>query len=622
MAHVEGSGVRRSELASDTINDAWNRDYTAFMRCDAGDGWMPQVEAQVGAWLREKDLDFSSADADFEDETRKLSVHRSEDGGSHDLLVELSEETELGIWRTELIAHDEPGGADWIHLAVTNSEGRFVAVPRLAKYLMQVLPLGDGSIQFLDHPMVFHQTDVDQLVALLADGQRNGLVFVAGTSVVDDLPIERFVDKVGQWSKEVYGLAQIVVLDPAATVDFEEKVGAKLAAPAWTIRTYQPGLELSDQTDSRRHRILGTRRLADQPDRRTRSLLGDIARKQAADRELPASVRRVRRRFQRLENRRLVDAVEAVRPEPSPTVPPAPATDVAASGKAQEASAVEESASAEVSGVTAMVKRIFKLPRVTESALLQIASRLATVAGHGDALAKLHSRVEELQSRVEGLEDERKALTEVLEDEQTAHEVALLDVDNRDARIRWLESKLSKLGDHESSYLDTPNEFATERPGSFEELLQRIEELEGIEFTGDPNEVARLSVMDTNDAALRTAWEAVEVVADYARSRRSGDFDSGLDHYLKSAPDGYRTFPPGKWAQSETGTTMNAYGAERIFPVPKSVDPTARVEMKAHFRLARIGRSSPRMYVYDCHPAHALVCIGYIGTHLTNTQTN
>lgn len=43
--------------------------------------------------------------------------------------------------------------------------------------------------------------------------------------------------------------------------------------------------------------------------------------------------------------------------------------------------------------------------------------------------------------------------------------------------------------------------------------------------------------------------------------------------------------------------------------------------MKAHFKLARIGMVSPRMYVFDGHPADPRVFIGYIGPHLTNTQT-
>ena len=46
--------------------------------------------------------------------------------------------------------------------------------------------------------------------------------------------------------------------------------------------------------------------------------------------------------------------------------------------------------------------------------------------------------------------------------------------------------------------------------------------MDGVRFTGDPKEVARLSQIDTNDSAVRVAWDAVLVLADYAK----GDLDT------------------------------------------------------------------------------------------------
>jgi hypothetical protein len=75
---------------------------------------------------------------------------------------------------------------------------------------------------------------------------------------------------------------------------------------------------------------------------------------------------------------------------------------------------------------------------------------------------------------------------------------------------------------------------------------------------------------------------------------------------------------PGKHAQNETGTTMKRYGAERVFPVPQWVRPTGMAEMRAHFRLARIGVVSPRMYYLDDYVRSKSIYIGYIGPHPTN----
>lgn len=143
-----------------------------------------------------------------------------------------------------------------------------------------------------------------------------------------------------------------------------------------------------------------------------------------------------------------------------------------------------------------------------------------------------------------------------------------------------------------------------------------------MQFTGDVSEVERVNQVDTNGAALRTAWDAVLALKDYVRARREERCDGGIDSYLKATPAGYATLPPGKFGETETGITMRQHGKERRFPVPTQVDPRGEITMKAHFKLARIGMASPRMYIHDGHPIESVVYIGYIGTHPTNSQTS
>ncbi len=66
---------------------------------------------------------------------------------------------------------------------------------------------------------------------------------------------------------------------------------------------------------------------------------------------------------------------------------------------------------------------------------------------------------------------------------------------------------------------------------------------------------------------------------------------------------------------------MSAYGDERIFPVPAIVDPSCKIEMQAHFKLGKHGMVTPRLYYLDHWAKSGAVYIGYIGRHLTNTQT-
>jgi hypothetical protein len=109
-------------------------------------------------------------------------------------------------------------------------------------------------------------------------------------------------------------------------------------------------------------------------------------------------------------------------------------------------------------------------------------------------------------------------------------------------------------------------------------------------------------------------------LADYVRARTDGVCEKGVGYYLAHTPHGYRTVPPGKHG-GETGETMRRYGDQRVLPVPIVVDPSGQAVMKAHFKLAKIGKVSPRMYYLDNYGRSGRIYVGYIGPHLTNTQT-
>lgn len=589
-----------------------SRDYRAHMQCAAGDGWMPRAVDQIACWLREKHLDVDlEGPSDLETAGATLSVRRISDAAGEDFSLNLVESNDTGRWTTALHVHDEPNGSDWITLSVRSGHGGFVNVPRLARYLMQVLPLGDASIEFTDRHQLFRGDAVDRLVALLQDPTRHGLVFVAGMDDRLGIPVPTFAEKVGDWAKEVYGLAQVVVLDPAASRDFQSRVGERFSAPPWTIRTYHPGVRFDDPLDARRHRILGTESLASRKDHDIRRLLGDIARQQAATRPEDPAVLRARRRLERFENRRLLEALQPV--PAAPETSPSPSTPVEIA-----APATGEPIGAEL----ALVKRILGLETITEESLIELLERARQLAGAREAVAALQQRVEDLQTIRETLEDDAIQLREAVEDAQLEAELVRLDLDDREARLRWLKERLKDHNDFEASYAETPSEFQDSRPKTFGDLLKRIDSLDSVEFTGDVSEVERLNQIDTNDAALRTAWEAVLALNDYVRARATGACTQGLPHYISHTPSGYRTFPKGKFAETETGITMQGHGKERIFSVPAEVTPQRQIAMKAHFKLARIGMASPRMHIYDGNPQIPKVYIGYIGAHLTNTQTN
>jgi hypothetical protein len=588
-----------------------SRDYSAVMRCDAGNVWLPQAQSQIESWLREKDFDVSVVESgDFVLGDRSLAVRADIHDSGGDVKITLVEPSPQGTWTTEVIVHDEPGVDDWISIRVTNDQGRFVAVPRVARYLLGVLPLRDGRLELEDSFSVLRSGHIDELVDALTDDRRHGLAFVAGSDVELDIPFDIWANQVGKWAKEVSGLGKVFVLDPAATADFARRVGPEFAAPPWAIRTYRPDVRLDDTDNARQHRILGTKRLGSEPYGAVRTLLGDIARQQAGTRPPDPSVLRVQRRFERLENRRLVEHLAE----------PAPAAETSAAVAAAEPVTAPAPKPAEDKQL-ALVKKILGLVEITEHSLTSFLAKLTRRDHERKALEALKERVDLLQSQVEDLQDENQLLVEALDDAQLETELVRLDTDDRDGTIRWLTARLKEHDDYEAEYADVPEEYKQSRPDDFDDLLDRIEQLDGVCFTGDAKEVARLAQVDTNDVALRAAWDAVLVMCDYVRLRADGSWTQGLKQFIDHTPQGCHTISSRKFAETETGTTMRQFGDERLFAVPEDVECGGTVTMKAHFKLAKIGHVSPRMYIHDAHPDQSMMCIGYIGLHLTNTQT-
>lgn len=603
-----------------------SRDYASFMECREGDHWLPAATSQIASWLRGKGFDVDlTIWGEYQAKDRVLAIHPLPEGRVQGLHVQLIEDGhKTGTWTTDILLHDEPGSEDWVNLTVTNSLGGFVAVPRLSTYLMDVLMLGDGKLEFTATPRLLRAQDVDQLTELLADPGRHGLVFVAGTGH-DAGMFEPFVAKVTQWSGQVRGLAQVVVLDPYATAELADRVGQDLATPAWTLRTYRPGVDFGSRWEGRRHKILGTARLATDRDGAITTLLGDIARQQASTRLAVPGVLAMQRRIRRLETARLVESVlvpELVRTSPpdkraddltgpAPLEPPSTAR---ARGDEPQPSRDEDTA------LGALVRRVLGIAEVTEEALRSVLANVAS-RRQADAAAAVGRQLEDMQNRVDELEDANRELTLGLEDAQLECQIALLDLDNHRARAAFLERRLEERGDYDARYLDVPAEFERDLPDSFDQLLSRIEAMATVSFTGDLDEVDKLNQVDTNNAALRNAWEAVLALHDYCRARAQGLCENGLDWYLNNTPSGFVGFPPGKFGNTETAVTMKRFGSERVFRVPEHVEAGGTIVMKPHFKLAKIGMVSPRMYFYDGHPHVPHIYIGYLGQHLTNTKT-
>ena len=610
------------------------RDYVAFMECRSAEPWMDSFTSELQTWLHSKGLPVDAADShDHVAGSTRLSVRRLASPGAESLRMTLLEDSpKQGRFTTELLAHRDPVG-DWISVTVRNSQGTFVNVPRLVRRLATTLQLHDGALDFSEVPRLFTSDDLDQLLAMLRDGRRHGLVFVVGTPPGYAEDMSPLVTQMTNWARETAGLARIVVLDPAATSAFARRVGEDFEVPHWAVRGFRPSVRFDVPADSRRHRYVTLSRLARLGDHGITMLLGDIARQETIDRPAEPVEQEVRRLFARAENRRLVDRVREpeVPTESDPVVPDkaegvTTSTDVATEPPTPEPvgpttppetepdSGTEPTGEAGVREQLTLVQRLLGIPRITENALKDFLARVRRSV-RTDAVTALEERIDQLQAQLEKAEDENRELDAALTEADYELDFARLTEEETAARMKWLEARLKDHNDFEHTYAAVPEEYLVASPNNFDDLLERIEQFPTVEFTGDRSECIKLDMQSNADTALGWAWDAVLVLADYARARQEGACEHGLDHYINHTPPGFRTMSAGRFAETETSTTMQQHGASRMFRVPTSVDSTGSVPMKAHFKLDRRGLY-PRMHIYDGHPTSPRIFIGYIGPHL------
>jgi hypothetical protein len=128
--------------------------------------------------------------------------------------------------------------------------------------------------------------------------------------------------------------------------------------------------------------------------------------------------------------------------------------------------------------------------------------------------------------------------------------------------------------------------------------------------------------LDTCDSALEgqswanAAWRALRALDAYANAR--GQTAGGFYQWCQNPTSQWSwTANSKKLAMSESESTMNAFGSTRNFPVSTKVDPSGRIVMQAHIKVAEGGGDNiPRIYFYDdTDGTTGKVHVGFIGPH-------
>lgn len=576
------------------------------------------VTGQVSSWLRErKEVDaLLDSDLDWEGDYRHVTARHVDNDGTRLFSLHMRESnTPQGDWITDILA----SSAGWVDVIVTSSEGRFVAVPAVVRYLMQVLRLGDGAAPYRDEVEFCDVDDVPDVLRELENPDRQGLIFLAGTTFdtpATDGLLDAFSNELETWARQTYGLARFVRLTPEATKAFADVSATHHVAPM-TVRTYHPGVVLGDRTDALRHKWRSPHSLTLSTSASITDFFGKLARMQAATRRVPKYLEAARRAVEQSEQEALF------RPQPLLATSPDALTEPTATPPTTPSDPEPQARPVRHLEAHAFVDRACTLFGIqpTVEALEAFAEAYRHLVPR-EQLDRIRGEMEAQQARVYALEDERARQDELLQTDELDFAIQAEELERTQGETRWLRGRLQELGAWDVAHATAPQADG-DRPDSFEDLLTKLSELGGaVAFTGDSDVAIDLDTHDTLQAAVRTAWDACRCLADYTKAKASGLFTGGMKQYLDSPPPGYFALSSGKHAPTETTATMQAFGHLRRFPVPSSVDPSGRAEMVSHFKLARIGMVSPRLYYLDRSSIDGKVLIGYMGPHLPNTQTN
>lgn len=538
--------------------------------------------------------------------------------------LRVSEKNEQDVtYSSTILIGDIPD--PWIWINIVNDNNQYVAVPRVAKYLLEKFDLFDADWAMQPEATRIGPEHVLNLVSMIRDRKRRIPLILAGSS---DEPEMRDVFQQGleTWGNHVFGMGAVAILDPEATDRFNEIVGKSFAVSPWSLRTFLPEIELDDPSSARHHRFLGTRRLVEERPERVAFRLGNIVRSIAASTSVPSIVLDSVHKLEQESHRRLIHALDpSVRIDQSSLIRRSLAPTSAISTDPQ----IGEFHQLRIQ--VKMACEWLEIPSLDEDNILLVAEAVDYRKRNESVFLRVKDQLNKLESENASLRKDQSDMYEIFglfEKDVANAEERSRSLDKQVVRLQNQVSRLqSSLARHEDPATvygeeETSSEFPT--PENMEDLLDKLVGLRayGVYFTGDESVVEDLDRLDNTGSIVEVAWDCIVSCVDYLRAKAEGACRGNMHDYLHNPPSGFRTVAPAKHASRESDSTLNQYGNLRIFKVPADVDPTETILMQAHFKLPRAGMSSPRMHYYDDSNNSGGIYIGYIGPHLRIDGTN
>lgn len=606
--------------------------YRAVLRISDEVSAVKSAREQLYSWLvvKKRDRRSSVSIADWEGPGRHLLgehavldvVHGEHEHKGDRRLYRLTETNESGTWPVSLYAMDLPGSGGVIvveaGLADVDEDAAMgrVSPPRIVRSLLDAVPVKDGRTAVHGTPSIVAETDAEEIFEAITDPARVVAVVVAPSPGIG--LEERWRDVVGSLTRESAGVSTAFVLRWNDVHLLNDRMPRPFRVEPGRVRTFLPGVDLDNFADAKRHPILG-------PITLSRSLNGTrvsdrlakihaaAVRRRLLEFGLPSDVRRGIELLHRIETRmrREVEIRERVAIEPALAEQRLEHRD----GRSDTRGAIDRLAQRWL-GVDQWMPE--HLDRLDE--LLRVRTAEAQVAAES---------IESLERIVQSQNAELEAARQRYDDLE--FDIAELDeqAQKYERETVELRRRLLKANLYEEAYVAQEEETDWSAPVSVEELVNRITAgkeahaaLRWVEYTGDRSKAAEIDRRDRLGRVASRLWEYVRVLHDYAELRASG-FSGNVDTYLNSdSADGFRCSRE-RHASNESDTVRAnpRWSAERLLPVPTTVDPSGTALMTAHFKVTYLGQFAPRLHYCDDTARSGKIYIGYIGRHLTNTLT-
>ena len=561
--------------------------------------------------------------------------------GSHSLRYRLTESSSAGEWVTTVTVHRDGRADDWIWIDVNAppsapgppasyerlvkdvdaADAWWTGVPHMVRATLSAAAAHDGEMILSAEPTLVTVAGVDDLISAICDPGRRGNALVAAP--VPDVPLPRMTDYVERLTRECVGLAGIYVLDLQAAAKLEESFAPSHSVPLGAVRTFLPEADPASTVDARRHRVLLARTIAGQAPGKLAHALGRANRRRAVSLPLPSHVAQVDRLLSREEPAAVLRAIQETPPGRSARG----AGDVATPGQAATTAVREVIIAGEL--LTSLVSEFQSgasggdLPTGPDDMTARFRELLAEGRGVLRGHREISRRLAALQDMLDDVEDDRDLLRARLEDEQLGHAETQAELLKAKLELDRLRGVLSRAGRVDQTRAGA---VAAQSPGSFAELLERLTEhmLASVIFTGDPKHALELDDIDPLGTWAAKSWDVLRVLDGYAAARRAGQFSKGVHAYLGHTPPGRPGYSPGAHSTQESEPVDRSPRLRKLrtFPVPANIHPDGAMFMAAHFKIARRGLVSPRIYYHDDASRTGKIYVGYIGKHLPNAGTN